>query len=311
MMRKFLFSALPFTAMPVFQAPDMPAAGGGDPAPDLPQAKWFEGEGYDDAARSFLTNKGLASDDPLSVMPKLLGIARNAEQRIGRGLDTIIDRPAKDQPWAEWAKTNAAALGLPETAEAYTAAPPEDWPKDLPWDTALEAKARALAFENGVPQAAHAAYVGMFADHIKALEQASAEGFAKAQSDMMHDLQKDFGDRTPEVISNAKLGMQMLAEKAGIGADGVQSISQLLSDKTGDAGVIRLFAAVGELAGEDALLGRGGSSDKMTREEAAAEHARMHAPDGDYFKAVKTNDRNEIARLRPRIETLAKIMSRS
>lgn len=276
-----------------------------------PPAKWFEGDSFDDAEREWLTSRGLAVDDPSEILPKLVKGHRSAEQRIGKGVDAIMDRPAPDQSYTDWAKANGAALGLPEAAEGYTATPPEDWPKDIPWDTGLEARARQLAFDMGAPPDLHRAYVGLFAEHVKGLEAASAEGFAKAKADMMTELTRDFGDQVPAVIARAKQGASLLAEKAGLSDDGVAALMQMLHDKTGDAGAIRLFNAVGELAGEDTLVGRGlGGGGVMNAGEAKAEFDKLHAPGGEWYQAVATGNRTEQARLKTRIEQLAKVMGR-
>lgn len=306
--------------LPLFNVADPGAGGGGGgdeaaaaaaaAAAANPPGKWFEAADYSDEERSWLTAKGMAEEDPTKVLPKLVKGHRSAEQRIGKGLDSIMDRPAKDQPYAEWAKANGAALGLPETAEGYTAEPPADWPKDLPWDTGLEARARQMAFDMGAPPDLHKAYVGLFAEHVKGLEAAATEGMAKAKADLDTELLRDFGDQTEAVKARARQGAALLAEKAGLGADGLAAISQLLHDKTGDASVIRLFNAVGELAGEDALLGRGGGGLGMTAADAKAEFDKLHAAGGEWYQAVATGDRPAQARLKVKIDQLARVMAR-
>ena len=122
-------------------------AGAGDP----PAAKWFEGDLLTADERTWLGSKGLNLDDPLQAIPKLVRGHRSAEQFMGKGVERIIERPADGQAYAEWARANAAALGLPEKAEGYEIAPPESWPKDAQWDTAFEAEFRKVAFEEGLP----------------------------------------------------------------------------------------------------------------------------------------------------------------
>lgn len=315
-MRDFLFPRI--LRLPLFNVAEPGAGAGGEDAAAAaaaaatanPPGKWFEGADYSDEERTWLSAKGMAEDDPVKVLPKLVKGHRSAEQRIGKGLDSIMDRPAKDQPYAEWAKANGAALGLPENAEGYTAAPPADWPKDIPWDSGLEARARQLAFDMGAPPDLHKAYVGLFAEHVKALETASVEGMAKARADLNTELLRDFGDQVPAVIARSKQAFSLLAEKAGISAEGMTAISQMLHDKTGDAGVIRLFNAVGELAGEDALIGRGENGFAMTTADAKAEFDKLHAPGGEWYQAVASGDRTSQARLKVKIEQLAKVMGR-
>ena len=153
--------------------PVTPPASAGDPppaaAPSAPTAKWFEDAAYTPEERAWLAAKGLAEDDPLKAVPKLIKGHRAAEQRIGKGLDSIIDKPAKDQTFAQWSAANRAALGLPDKEDGYAVPPPEFWPKDAQWDTTLEANARKMAFENGVSPEVHQAYVSLFAQKMKDL----------------------------------------------------------------------------------------------------------------------------------------------
>lgn len=308
-MRNLLLSGA-VLRLPVFQA-DTGAGQGGDPSPaaggDAPPAKWYETPDFSPEEQQWLSARGLAEDDVAKVVPKLVKGHRAAEQRIGKGLDAIMDRPAKDQPYAEWARANAAALGLPEAEDGYAVQPPEFWPKEMPWDTELDAKARKLAFDMGAPPQLHQAYVNLFAEKMKALEDASVTGLTQARETMMQELQRDFGDQTPAVLTRAKQGAQMVAEKAGLSADALTAISQTLADKTGDAGVIRLFNAIAEMAGEDTLLGRGAGQAPMTKAEAQAEISRRSAQDGDWFKATASQNRAEIARLKPEMDRLFKL----
>lgn len=308
-MRNLLLSGA-VLRLPVFQA-DTGAGGGGDAPPagggDAPPAKWWETPDFSPEEQQWLSARGLAEDDVAKVVPKLVKGHRAAEQRIGKGLDAIMDRPAKDQPYAEWARANAAALGLPEAEDGYAVQPPEFWPKDLPWDADLEAKARKIGFEKGATYEQHQAYVELYAELMKTFDEASKTGMQQAQEAMMQELQRDFGDQTPAVLTRAKQGAQMVAEKAGLSADALTAISQTLADKTGDAGVIRLFNAIAEMAGEDTLLGRGAGQAPMTKAEAQAEISRRSAPDGDWFKANATGNRAEIARLKPDMDRLFKL----
>lgn len=308
--------------MPVFA----PADGAADPAPapadptDAPPAapdpaaapvatgKWWEASDYSDEERQWIAARGLADDDPTKIIPKLVKGHRNAEQRIGKGLDQIIEKPGKDTPVQKWLRDNAAALGLPDKEDAYAAAPPEDWPKEMTWDADFEAQARKIAFENGVPPEAHKAYVKAFADKMKALDQSSAAALQQANADMMADLNRDFGQQTPAVIQNARRAAEWMATQAGLGADEMHRISAVLSEKTGDAGVIRMLHAVGKALGEDAAvaIGRGGPL-TMTPAEARAELQALQSKGGDYYEATAKRDLAALDRLKPRIAQLSKI----
>lgn len=271
-------------------------------------AKWFESADFNDEERQYLAARGLSEDDPLKALPKLVKAHRNAEQRIGRGLDSIIDKPGKDQKLSDYLRANAATFGLPDKEDAYAAEPPEFWPKDAKWDADLEAQARKIAFENGISPEAHKAYVNLFANKMKGYHDEATGTLDAARAQMMQNLQKDFGDQTQAKITLAKQAAQAMAEKAGIGADELGRISGVLSEGTGDAGVIRLFAAIGEAMGEDkaVALGKGGTL-TMTPADARAELARFESPEGEYGKAFGAGDAARMAELRPRREQLARI----
>lgn len=302
--------------------PANPPAGSNPPAPANPPgsaAKWWDASDYSDEERQWLAARGLTEDDPVKAIPKMVKGHRAAEQRIGKGLDSIIDKPAQGQSHAEWAAANRAALGLPDKEDAYAAAPPESWPKDMEWDAAFETEARKIAFAQGMSPDAYKAFVGLYAQKVLTLEQASVQGMAQARDGMMAALQKDFGEQTPAVITRAKQGLQFLAEKAGMTTDQITAANQTMIDGmkgadgkpgVGDANVIRLFAALSDALGEDqaVALGRGGPL-TTTPVEARAQMQEFIKPGGDWDRASREGDQAALARLKPRFEQLAKLAS--
>jgi hypothetical protein len=294
-----------------------PAAGagadtlaGGGTAP-TPGTKWWESDQLTPEEQQWIAARGLADTDDLKVKVALVKGHRNAEQRIGKGIDTIIDKPAKNQSFADWARANAAALGLPEKEEGYAIKPPEFWPKEMAWDTALEASARSLAFKHGVTPAAFQDFVDLQAQNVLALRKASEEGYAEANAEMMAELARDFGQKAPAKIAAARQAVQWAGERAGLSSDALTGIQQLLSDKGSDAQTIRLFAAIADAMGEDSAVGLGkGGGLGTSPAEARAEIARLRAPDGDYAKAVAANDRPRLAELQSRVENLTRIAAR-
>lgn len=300
-------ATLPPAAAPGEDTPPAPPAGDTPPGGEAPAAKWWEG--LSDPHKAYLTPKGLTVDDPLQALPKLIDIAANAEKRIGKGLDSIIDRPAKGQDYGEWARANAEALGLPADAAGYEVKPPSDWPKDLPWDSAAEGAAREIALKHGVPKAAHDAYVTFQADAMKRLAAEADAGSAKAKAEMMAELQRDWGGQVQAKVTLAQQAAQVLAEKAGLTSEGVEALSQTLSAKTGDAGVIRIFAAVAEMMGDDSgfAMGRGAQTLGTTPAEARAEIARFESADGEYGKAFKAGDQVALAGLKAKRDQLYKL----
>ena len=281
------------------------------PASTAAQAKWFEDAAYTPEEKAWLAAKGLAEDDPLKAMPKLIKGHRSAEQRIGKGLDSIMDKPAKDQSFAEWSAANRAALGLPDKEDGYTAQPPEFWPKEAKWDATLEASARKVAFENGVSPDAHKAYVNLFAQKMKDMNDAAEGGIAAANKTMMDDLRRDFGDRTDAVITGAKQAAQYFGEKAGLDGTAIENIGMVLSDKVGDASTIRFMAAIREAMGEDSAVALGHGSQQLTATpaDARAELQKLRSPGGEYYEATKSRNLSEIARLKPKMDQLSKLAS--
>lgn len=323
MPKHLLFPGLPMTFR-LFEAPGEGAPAAGDPPPpagDTPPApaatstappgpRWWEAKDYTPEEQQWLTAKGLTEDDPTKIIPKLVKGHRSAEQRLGKGIDSIIDKPAKDQKLPDWMRANAANLGLPDKEDGYSVQAPDFWPKEAKWDADLEAAARKVAFENGVPTEAHKAYVDLFAGKMKAMIDGAEGELTRARETMMADLKRDYGDQTNAVITQAKQAAQYFAEQAGLDTKAVEHIGQLLGEAAGDASTIRFFAAISKAMGEDSAvhIGKGGQL-TMTPAEARAELAQMNSADGPYGKAFATNDRAALEALRPRREQLAKLAS--
>lgn len=293
---------------PPAPAPAAPPSGDAPPAPAPAAAPWYKGSDYSADEQQWLTAKGYTVDDPKEILAKLVKGHRSAEQRIGKGLDAIMDRPAKGQAHAEWARANATALGLPDKEDGYTTPPPDFWPKDAAWDTELDGAARKVAFDNGVSPDAHKAYVGLFAQKMADLDKASDIELKSAKAAMMADLEKDYGAETGARIDAARQGAQLVAEKAGLDEGAIERVGKLLSKETGDAQVIRFMAAIRDMAGEDTIVQvHGGGSLTMTPADARAELARFQSAEGEYGKAFSAGDRQAMNQLKARREQLSKL----
>ncbi len=150
--------------------------------------------------------------------------------------------------------------------------------------------------------------MNLFAEKIAALDKAATEGMATAQAAMMDELRRDYGDQTPVLINKARQGAELVATKAGLTPDHLTAISQVLSEKAGDASVIKFMAAIADMAGEDAMIGGGkGGPLTMTPAEARAQYAAFTAPDGEWAKAAAEGNAAKIAELRPKFMALAKL----
>lgn len=294
-------------------APADPAAAAGAPpaAPGAgdtaPAAKWHEGLPED--LKTFVTAKGLVADDPAAVLPKVLGIARAAEQRIGKGLDRIIERPAEGQAWSEWARANAKALGLPEAEDGYTVARPEGWPKDAPWNEDMAKAAQKIAFDHGLPPTALQAFTDLYAGQVAQMNAAVDQQMEAARSAMMADLQRDWGADMPGKLALAQQGAKALAQAAGLGDDAMELFAAALAPKVGDAAVMRMMAAVGGMLAEDSApgLGKGGGLGMSAAEAQATLQREFIAADSAFAKAMREGDRATLERLKPEYERLNRI----
>lgn len=294
-------------------AGDAPPAGAQPPAagdmPPAASAKWWEGNKFSDDHRKHLTASGLTVDDPLDALVRVTDMHRNAVQRLGKDPNSILDRPAKDQPVTEWMKKNRDIFGLPENADVYKIDKPQDWPKDAPWDTSFEAEARAFAFENGLSPSALSGLVGMYAKKVGALNAAAETELAAASEKMRSDLTRDWGPQADARMLRASQAAQAVAERAGLSGDQLAEAVKTLSGKTGDANVIKLFDTIAQAMGDDNFLGAGRGSQTFgtTPAEARQQLAQLRSPDGDFYKASAAGNSTKLAELKPLMERLTKI----
>lgn len=276
---------------PPAQGGDTGGAGPGAPADaGTGGAPWWQDtKRFDEPTRRMLEAKGLTVDDPIDAMGKMAGLYRNAEQRLGKPADQLMERPGKDQDVADWMKANAELFGIPDKPDAYKIEKPEGWPKDAPWDEGLEAKARQIGVETGLSEKQLSAVVGLYAEHVAGTLGEAEAGMKQANDQLQAELQKDWGDQYGAKVAAAQQAFQAAAEAAGLDGDGALNAAQVLSDGgKGDANVLRLFAALGDMMGEDSLPRVGGASAGLstTPAEARAELAAMQAPGSPYAQAV-------------------------
>ena len=286
-----------------------PAAGAGDTETSTGKPAWWEGDGMTEETRSFLKTKGLTVDDPIEAARKAAEMARFAEKRLGHKPEDLMTKPKEGQDLADWMKANRELFGLPEKPEDYTIQKPETF--DGEWDGELASRMQAIGFEAGVPPAAMQKLTGAFADHVKGLFTRAQDDLAKATQAMDEQLAKDWGDQLEANKARARQAAQVIAEQAGMDADGLAATLQILSEKGGDANVLRLFHAIGQAMGDDTALGlgKGGAQFATTPAEARAEAAKLRAPGGEYYEAVAKNDRAAILRLQPRLAQLDRLAS--
>lgn len=276
-------------------------AGGGD-AP-----KWFDS--FDAEARGYIEAKGLHQvADPQEAISKLIGIGRAADQRFGRPIDSVIDKPKEGQALTEWRRQNAGVFGLPEAADGYAVERPADLPESIAWDGDLEGKFRQIAFDRGFSQDDVQALTGLYAEQVKTIMQNADAEAERANTAMMEDLRKTHGDKVDQLVAQAQQAAQVIGERAGLDGAGIEAVASILTSKAGgDAATIRFFGALAELIGEAPGLGFGkGGGAGMTAAEAKAKLDEMRSPGGAFFEAKTAAERD---RLYPEIERLSKIVS--
>ena len=88
----------------------------------------------------------------------------------------------------------------------------------------------------------------------------------------------------------------------------MENLAASLKPKIGDAGTMRVFAAIGEMMGDDQMvMGDGGVSLNTTPAEARAKLSQLQGKGGEWYEATSKKDQQAIARLKPEVERLTKI----
>ncbi|MEM6650971.1 MAG: hypothetical protein AAF582_00130 [Pseudomonadota bacterium] len=258
---------------------DTAAGGGGN---DTTGGAWHEDARFDDDTKTQLNALGLAVEDPLDAVNSLLKMEKSAKAKLGDNPENLIKRPGEGQDVAEWLRENGDAFGIPSDAEGYEINPPESWPKDQKWDAEFEAEARKIAHDQGLSGKALQAFTDLYAGKMQAMLGTSQEELQRANSVMMQDLRKDFGDQLGNRVQRARQAMDVIAQKAGLDDDGRANLADALSDKVGDAAVIRMFDQVAEALSEDSLVASTFQGGAMTPAEAQAELNKMMEPGSEY-----------------------------
>lgn len=289
-------------------------AGNGDPARNpaaQPQPKWFEDARFE-GSRDWIAAKGLGTvEDPLAALERTIAVGRGAERHLGRPAESLVEKPRDGQPLAEWMRGQRELFGLPEGADKYEIARPE-MPAGVAWDEGFEAKAREIAFEHGVPPAALNAFVSAYGERVAGMMADAETQLQAANAEMMTELEAQWGRETPGKIAQARQAVAAVAAQAKLGPDAIADIALALKPRVGDAGIVRLFAAIGEMMGEDTLGGAAaattaGGGLAMTPEEARQQLAVFESPQGDYGRAYNARDRASLAALEPRRQALLRI----
>lgn len=277
---------------------------------------WWEDKRFSDEQRRTLTGSGLTVDDPLDAVAQLLDQERAAQRRLGAKPDSLMPKPEEGQSLAEWRRKHAETFGLPENADGYKVERPESWPENAPWDDQLASRVQELGAKHAVEPELIQEFTNLYAEKMAGLVEETETQLEASRTRMMQELETEWGDQMQGNLTRAKQAASAIAEEAGFSPEHVQQLSNTLAKGTGDANVIKLFATIGEMMGEDSFSGgQGGGGDGaagamgLSPAEARAELQRLQSPDGEWFKATKENNRSEIERLKPRMQALRQISS--
>lgn len=289
-----------------------PGGGGNDTQPGGGAGgKWWEKQGrFTTDEQAWLASRGLQDDNTDAVLDKLVKGHRNAEMRLGRGVDQILDRPKEGQKLVDWQRENAEIFGLPKTIEDVQIERPAELPAGVEWSDDFAAQAKKAAFDLGLNKDQLRGVVDLQIAFASAQEQAAQATIDTANTTMMAALDKEWGAEKPAMIARAKQAAGVIGEAAGLDAAGIAAVTQVLTDKAGgDAATLKFFAALGDMVAEDKMVGGGGGRTGMTAADARAKLNELQSPGGAFYEASKEGNQRKIADLQPEIERLTKLAS--
>jgi hypothetical protein len=144
---------------------------------------------------------------------------------------------------------------------------------------------------------------------MKGIFEGAVQGSQTAQAELRQELDRDWGDQYGPKVQQAQAAFQAIAAEAGLDHEQQMAAAELLKPKIGDAGIMRMFAAIGAKMGDDAFVGGGGAPGMTTPQEARAELQKFTGPDGEYGKAFAAKDHKAMRQLEGRRDQLTKLAS--
>lgn len=180
----------------------------------------------------------------------------NLEKTLGADKIALPGKDAKPEDWdAVWNK-----LGRPEKPDGYAFQAPENLPGyDQGFADWFRDTAHKAGLNGNQAAALHDAFVAFSEQEMAAREEANREGEAK--------LRQEWGRAFDQKVALAKRATQAFG--------GDVEILDKLEGALGYDGVVKMFSAIGEAMGEDAIKGGGGSGFAMTPDAAKAEIAKI------------------------------------
>lgn len=198
------------------------------------------------AMAEFIEGKGFTD------VPAMLKSHMEADRLLrDRGM---IERPNPEKlgEWKGWTE-----LGWKENADDYVFGDPEGLPEGFQYDKTMEDNLRKIAHEERVPlataQKLRNALLKHQADQVEQIRQAGA----RDEQEMTAALQEAWGADRERNTETARRAFQAFAEKAGVNRDQVAELNRAI----GNAPMLKMFHAIGQLMGEQALPpGSGGGA---------------------------------------------------
>ena len=268
-------------------APAAPAASAPAPAPTpAPAANWFDSFA-DQSLREWAAATGLPGPEAAAAkalnLEKLLGA-----DRAGR---TVVI--PKDDASADEIKAFRAKLGVPADPAGYALPTPQGA------DPAFAQTAAKWFHEAGIPAKQAQSVAARWNEHVAAQMKAQADAEQAALGQETEQLKTDWGNAYPLQQEIARRA----AVKLGIDEAGIDALQKV----AGFSKVMKMFAKVGELIGEDKASGLGDATALgMTPEAARGRKAQLMA-DADWRKKAMNPQSAEWAE----IQRLDKIIAAS
>lgn len=242
-------------------------AGGGGGGDD-----WYAPLGLDDGARQFIAGKGFTS--AAEWAKSHMEADRLVRER--NVLPAPDADPAKRGEWPGW-----EALGWSKDRAKYTVEPVKV-PEGKHYSGEMEKAFLDAAHEARVPASAAKAILDKVANFGFAAQDAQVASGAKALADVKDALKKEWGNDYGVNEERARAA----AKHLGLGAEDASQLEKIV----GAPGLLKLFAKIGAMLGEDTLkggaAGGGSGGGGLTPDGAAAEMNRL-AADKEWTRSMR------------------------
>lgn len=247
------------------------------------------------APSGILDDRGAFAEGWTARLPDELGEYRNGLGKFKtlgdfvksyQGLEKMLGKSAQgtfvpnEDSTPEEISAYRRAIGVPESADGYQLKP-EGLPDGLLWDDDTARAAAEIAHKYNVPPGAMREFVDMQMQIERGRVVAMQENIARQIEAGTQELQHYWGDRFDDRISKVK----QLAHLAGVDP---QSNGFL------DPNMVRAFARISDLIGDDQFVG-GSSAPRMNSAEQAKDI--MTNPQNPLYTRYQEGDRDVVERV--------------